>query len=244
MTSSVLILGASSDIARAIGHKYAASGAALILAGRDPKALELDAEDFRIRYRVEVQVVGFDVLDTAGHAAFLDRLEMLPDTVICVVGLLGDQAQSEQGFVAADLVLRSNFNGPVSILGEAANRMTARGSGTIIGISSVAGDRGRKKNYVYGSAKAGFTAFLSGLRGRLEPTGVRVITVKPGFCRTKMTAGMPLPKPLTAEPAQVAEAVFQAQAKGRDEIYVLAIWRLVMFVICHVPERVFKKMSF
>ena len=143
MTSSVLILGASSDIARAIGHKYAGSGAALILAGRNPGALELDAEDFRIRYRVTVQIVGFDVLDTAGHAAFLDGLGALPDTVICVVGLLGDQTQSEQDFIAADLVLRSNFNGPVSILSEVANRMAARGSGTIIGISSVAGDRGR-----------------------------------------------------------------------------------------------------
>jgi short-subunit dehydrogenase len=121
--------------------------------------------------------------------------------------------------------------------------MEERGYGTIIAISSVAGDRGRAKNYIYGSAKAGFTAFLSGLRNRLAKKGVRIITVKPGFVNTSMTAGMILPKALTAEPQEVARAVFNAMARGKDVVYVRKIWRPIMIIICAIPERVFKKLD-
>ena len=241
--SSVLILGATSDMARAIARRYGQAGARLCLAARSIEDLAADAQDLRLRYGVEVSLAAFDVLATSDHGRMLDGLGELPDTVVCAVGLLGDQAASASDFAVADTVLRTNFNGPASILGEVANRMERRGSGTIIGISSVAGDRGRASNYLYGSAKAGFTAFLSGLRNRLSKKGVRVVTVKPGFCRTRMTAGMDLPARLTAEPSQVAEAIFQAQAKGRDVIYVLPIWRLIMLIIRHIPEFVFKRLS-
>jgi short-subunit dehydrogenase len=237
--ASVLILGAASDMARAIARRYAKAGASLVLAARRVERLQPDADDLRIRHRVTVRLVEFDVLDIAS----LDAVGDIPDTVICAVGVLGDQAAAQADAAALDMVIRTNFTGPAAILGEIANRMEARRSGTIIGISSVAGDRGRATNYVYGSAKAGFTAFLSGLRNRLAGKGVTVITVKPGFCRTKMTAGMKLPGPLTAEPEQVAEAVFNAQAKGRDVLYVLPVWRLVMTVIRLIPERLFKRMS-
>ena len=114
----------------------------------------------------------------------------------------------------------------------------------IIGVGSVAGDRGRASNYyVYGSAKVGFGAFLSGLRNRLAKAGVHVLTVKPGFVRTKMTEGLKLPAALTAQPQEVAEAVFRAAAHGRDGIYVKARWRLIMAIIGLIPEKIFKRLK-
>ncbi len=240
-TGPVLVLGAASDMGRAIARRYAEAGRALILAARSPERLEADAADLRLRWNTNVRLAAFDALDTADHGAFLDRLGVLPDTVVCVVGLLGDQGESERDFAAARLVLDSNLTGPASILGEIATRMEARGSGTIIGVSSVAGERGRASNYVYGAAKAGLTAFLSGLRNRLSKAGVSVITVKPGFVRTRMTEGMALPGLLTADPDEVARAVLAAQAKGRDVIYVRPVWRLIMLIIRLLPETVFKR---
>ncbi|WP_207477552.1 SDR family oxidoreductase [Arenibaculum pallidiluteum] len=240
---TVLILGATSDIARAIARRYAAAGRPLILAARDPARLAPDVSDLEIRHGGRVTAVAFDVLDTAGHGAFLDGLPGLPATVVCVVGLMGEQSESERDASQAALVLRTNLEGPASILGEVANRMQARGSGTIIGISSVAGDRGRASNYVYGAAKAGFTALLSGMRNRLARHGVHVITVKPGFVRTRMTAGRDLPGALTAEPDEVARAVLAAEEKRRDIVYVRPVWRLVMAVIRGLPEPVFKRTS-
>jgi hypothetical protein len=139
--------------------------------------------------------------------------------------------------------MRTNFEGPALLLGLLAERFAARGSGTIVGVSSVAGDRGRASNYLYGAAKAGFTAFLSGLRNRLAPVGIRVVTIKPGFVRTQMTAGMKLPPLLTAEPDEVGRAIFKAAEKGGgDVVYVRPIWRIVMLVIGLIPERVFKRL--
>ena len=238
---SVLVLGAASDIGRAIAHAYAKAGRPVILAARNATRLDPDLKDFAVRYGVAARTVEFDVLDIAGHGAFLEKLGELPGTVVCVVGFMGEQARSEQDPAAAELVIRSNYVGPAAIMAEAANRMVARGSGTLIGISSVAGDRGRASNYVYGSAKAGFTAYLSGLRNRLAKTGVAVITVKPGFVATQMTAGMKLTKPLLAQPAEVADAVVAAEAKRRDVIYVRPVWRLVMLIIRGLPEAIFKR---
>ena len=245
MTSdrSVLILGGASDIGRAIAREYVMSGRPVILAARNSSRLEPDAEDLRIRGDVGVRVAEVDVLDSSRHAMFLDELGELPATVICVVGLLGDLGQSRADATHADLVMRTNYLAPALFLTEVANRMEARGGGCIVGIGSVAGDRGRASNYVYGSAKAGFAAFLSGLRNRLFAKGVAVITVKPGFCNTRMTAGMTLPKPLTAEPEEVGRAVLRAETKGRDVIYVRPIWRLIMTIIRHIPEIVFKRLS-
>ena len=146
-----------------------------------------------------MKVREFDVLDTNTHSHFVGSFEDLPDTVISLIGLMSPQIGAQADFAAADVMIRSNYLGLVSILGEIANRMEQRRSGTIIGISSVAGDRGRATNYIYGSAKAGFSAFLSGLRNRLFRTGVAVITIKPGFIRTRMTEGLKLPEILTAE---------------------------------------------
>lgn len=237
----VLIVGATSDIGRAIGRVCAEAGRPLILTARDHDSAEREAADLRLRYGVRVESAILDVLETSGHAAFLDALGALPDIVVMVAGLLGDQAASERDSAAAERVMRTNYVGPCLFLGEVAQRMAARGAGAIIGISSVAGDRGRASNYVYGSAKAGFTAFLSGLRNRLAAANVHVITVKPGFVDTRMTAGMKLPKLLTAQPEEVARRVWRAVRKGEDVVYVRPVWRIIMWCIRMLPEGRFKR---
>ncbi|MEE8535500.1 MAG: SDR family oxidoreductase [Kiloniellales bacterium] len=237
----VLLLGATSDIARAIARAFAADGHGLALAGRRPEAVEREAADLRIRFGVTVTVHPFDVLDAEAVGAFLDGLPELPEIAVSVVGLLGDQRKAETDPRHAALVIRSNFEGPAQVLAALAERFAARGSGVLVGVSSVAGERGRASNYFYGSAKAGFTAFLSGLRARMARYGVRVITVKPGFVDTRMTAGMRLPPVLTAQPEEVARAVLAAVGRGRDVVYVRRVWRLVMAAIRALPEWLFKR---
>jgi short-subunit dehydrogenase len=162
---------------------------------------------------------------------------------VSVVGLLGDQERAEGDSVHASDIMRTNFEGPALLLAEAANRMLARGRGAIVGVSSVAGERGRASNYVYGSAKAGFTAFLSGLRNRLSGTNVRVVTVKPGFVRTKMTEGLALPPLITANPGEVGHAVYRAaEVRPRDVIYVRPVWAAIMAVIRAIPEFIYKRL--
>lgn len=240
---AVLILGARSDIGLAVARRFAAEGHPIVLAARDSASLADAKADLTLRHSVAVTLADFDVLDTSSHAAFIDSLGTLPVVAISAIGLMGDQTISEDDAGAAALVMRSNFEGPAAILGEIANRMEARGNGTIVGISSVAGDRGRATNYIYGSAKAGFTAWLSGLRNRLAKKGVHVVTVLPGFVDTKMTAGMDLPTKLTAQPDQVAEAIYRAVTRKRNVIYVKPIWQLVMAIIRNIPEPVFKRLK-
>lgn len=239
----VLIIGALSDVGRALARVYGREGHPLILAARRSDRLMADVQDLMVRFGVTVRSVELDILDTAGHAAFLNGLGCLPGIVLCVVGLLGCQQEAEKSWVEADLIMRTNYLGPACLLGEIANRMQARGRGCIIGVSSVAGDRGRASNYLYGSAKAGFTAFLSGLRNRLSPHGVRVMTIKPGFIDTQMTRGMALPAALTAQPAEVADAIWKAQGRGRDVVYLRPVWRLIMFIIRLIPEGLFKQLK-
>ena len=239
----VLILGARSDIGMAVAHKYAALGHGVQLAARDVASLERAKADIEVRHQVDVTLHAFDALAFETHAAFVDGLPALPQIAVCVVGYMGEQAENERDLSAASLVMRSNFEGPAHILAELANRFEARGSGILVGVSSVAGERGRATNYVYGSAKAGFTAFLSGLRNRLAKKGVHVLTVLPGFVNTQMTAGMDLPAKLTAEPGAVADKIAAATASGRNVIYVKSVWWLIMMIIRNIPEAIFKGMK-
>jgi decaprenylphospho-beta-D-erythro-pentofuranosid-2-ulose 2-reductase len=241
--NTVLVLGASSDIGLAVAHRFASQGNSIQLAGRDVSALEVKQKDMALRYNVPVSVHAFDALEIATHDAFLDALPVLPDIAVCAVGLMGKQVENEQDMAAATTVMRSNYEGPASVLGLLANRFDARGSGKIVGISSVAGLRGRATNYVYGSAKAGFTAFLSGLRNRMAKRGVHVMTVLPGFVATRMTEGMDLPEKLTAQPEEVAKAIDLGLRKQRNVLYVRPIWQLIMLIITMIPERIFKGMK-
>ena len=238
---TALVLGATSDIGRAIARALALEGWQLQLAARDAERLQREAEDIAARSAAPVQSRVFDALAPTAQDWLAD-LSPLPDLAVCVIGLLGDQQLCERDADAAAEVIRTNYEAPALLLGTLAARFAERGSGVLVGVSSVAGERGRAANYVYGSAKAGFTAFLSGLRARLATTGVHVVTVQPGFVSTRMTAGMALPAALTATPEAVAQAVARAVRKRRDVIFVLPIWRLIMLAIGHLPERVFKRL--
>jgi short-subunit dehydrogenase len=239
----ILIIGARSDIGKAVAHKFASLGHPLQLAARNADTLKADKTDIELRHNVPVTLHAFDALATDTHEAFIKGIPELPHVAICVVGLMGRQDDSERDSEAAGRIMRSNYEGPASILAVLANRFEQRGSGILVGISSVAGERGRATNYVYGSAKAGFTAFLSGLRNRLAKRGVHVVTVLPGFVATQMTEGMDLPVRLTAQPSEVADAISRAVERKKDVIYVRPIWRLIMTIIRNIPERVFKGMK-
>lgn len=239
-TGTALLIGATSDIGRATARLLAAQGWALQLAGRDSSALARDARDIEVRTGAAPQVLVWDAL---AESLPVEALDPLPDLAVCVVGLLGDQAESERDAAAATRVMHTNYTAPALLLGALAQRFERRGSGTLVGVASVAGDRGRAVNYVYGSAKAGLIAFLSGLRGRLAKHGVYVVTVKPGFVRTRMTAGMNLPALLAASPEEAAEAIVRAVGRRRDVVYVRRVWKVVMWFIRALPERVFKRMT-
>ncbi|MEP9374137.1 SDR family oxidoreductase [Mesorhizobium sp. KR1-2] len=240
---SLLVIGGTSDIAKATALTFAKEGWNVTISGRELPATRAEAANLELRIPGStITAVVLDILDTASFMPLLDSLPVLPDAVLLAVGLLGEQTLAERRTDHAELIMRSNFEGPCLLLGLIASRFEDRGSGTIIGISSVAGDRGRASNYVYGAAKAGLTAFLSGLRNRLAAKGVHVLTVKPGFVRTRMTAGMKLPATLTAEPQELGEAIYSGVQKRRNVIYVRPTWWLVMTIIRSIPESLFKKL--
>ena len=241
--SYVLIIGAKSDIAKATAREYAKNGYNLYLAARDVNELEAFANDITVRTQKTVKLVELDILDYENHRTFYDQLEEKPLGVISAVGYLGDQEKAQSDFSEAQKIINTNYTGVVSLFNVIADDFEKRRNGFMVGISSVAGDRGRKSNYVYGSAKAALTAYLSGLRNRLHDAQVHVLTVKPGFVDTKMTEDMDLPEKLTAQPEEVAEDIYTAQQKSKNIVYTKWIWKWVMLVIRIIPEFQFKKMS-
>lgn len=243
MQTTVLILGANSDMAEALAKLYAQKGYRLLLASRDLDRLNSHAADLKIRYTVDVQCFTFDAHAYLTHKQFYNQLPAKPDIVIVAFGVLGDTEAALTEWSSADEIISSNFTGAVSILNIIATDFQQRGSGAIVGISSVAGERGRQSNFIYGSAKAAFTAYLSGLRNRLAKGNVHVVTVKPGFVRTKMIADVSTPALLTATPEQVAKRIDRALVKKQNVIYVLPIWRYIMLIIKIIPEFIFKKLS-
>ncbi len=240
----LLILGANSQTALAIAARFAAEEKAdLYLASRDTELLAKRARDLEIRYQVKARALAFDALDFDSHSAFYQALDPKPDGVVLAFGVLGDQVAAQADFDQARSIIETNYLGAVSILEIIAADFERRRAGFIIGLSSVAGERGRQSNYLYGSAKAGLTAYLSGLRNRLFPSGVSVITVLPGFIKTKMTEGLDLPPALTAEPAEAAADVYNAYKKGRNVVYTKWFWRIIMLIIKSIPEAIFKRLK-
>lgn len=238
-----LILGSTSDIARAVAKQLAEEGHQLMLAARNPDSLEADASDLKVRFGAEVSTHVIDAENLADHQTWYEALPHRPEWVICAIGWMTEQEKAEQNWELAEKMIVANYTGVVSLLHHVANEFEVRGSGVIVGVSSVAGDRGRASNYFYGSAKAGFTAFLSGLRNRLASKGVQVLTVKPGFVDTKMTSGLDLPPLLTAQPEQVAKDILTGIRKKKNVIYTKWMWRFVMLIIQHIPEGIFKKLK-
>jgi decaprenylphospho-beta-D-erythro-pentofuranosid-2-ulose 2-reductase len=240
---TVLILGATSDMAIALSKKFAAAGYGLQLAARDTGRLRPLQSDLLICYNIPCSLHEFDAAQPGQHPAFFAGLTPQPDITISVFGYLGDQQLAQSDWKECERIILSNYTGAVSILNIVADSYAARQNGTIVGISSVAGERGRQSNYFYGSAKAGFTAYLSGLRNRLFRNGVHVLTVKPGFVYTRMTDNLPLPALLTATPDQVASDIYRAVLKKTNVIYTRWFWRWIMLLIRNIPEPIFKKMK-
>ena len=240
---SVLILGALSDIAKSIAKRYGEDGYDLHLAARKIDDLKLHSTDLKIRYNINIDIYELDILKTETHKNFIENLKEIPSIVICAIGLLGNQKENENNSELRTKILRTNYEGPINIISDFANIFENQGYGTIVGISSVAGERGKASNYIYGSAKAGFTTFLSGLRNRLAKKNVHVLTVLPGTVYTKMTLGLKLPKMFTSSPDKVANDIYNAVNKKKNVIYTMKIWRLIMLIIKCIPEGIFKNKS-
>ncbi len=243
MNDFILIVGATSDIAKSVAREYAKVGYNLYLSGRDIERLEDFAKDLKISTQKEIKLIELDILDFESHQKFYNSLEPKPVGVISAVGYLGDQKRALIDFQESKKIIDTNYTGIVSLFNIVANDFEAKKSGFIVGISSVAGDRGKKSNYIYGSAKAAFSIYLSGLRNRLSKSNIDVLTVKPGFVDTKMTKDMDLPKVLTATPKEVAKDILKAQQNSKDIIYTKWFWRYIMWIIKAIPEWKFKKMS-
>ena len=241
--ASILILGGTSDIAISIAEEYLSKGYEVILAARNIDRLDIVKRDLQIRFDSVVYVKQFDAEDLKSHAAFVESLEPLPDDTVCAFGYLGDQSLAKQRIKECLRIINVNYTGAVSVLNIISEHYKKRGAGTIIGLSSVAGERGRQSNYIYGSSKAAFTSYLSGLRNELFHFGCHVLTVKPGFVNTKMTRHIKLNPWLTAEPKQVAKAVYRGARRKQNTVYVLKVWRLIMFIIRNLPESVFKRLQ-
>ena len=241
---TILIIGAKSDIANATALKFASEGYNLQLAARNISDLELFSKDTKTRYEITISLHELDILDYKSFPEFISELNNMPDIVLCSVGFLGDHIDGQNSFEKSSLIIRTNFEGPALLMGEFANHFEKRKSGTILGISSVAGERGRSSNYIYGSSKAGFTQYLSGLRNRLFNSNVLVTTILPGFVNTKMTKDLKLNKYLTAEPIEVANVIYNAVLKKKEIVYIRPIWKYIMLVIKIIPEFVFKKIKF
>jgi len=237
----VLILGATSDIARALAVKFANEGYDLHLAARETGRLSDLKMEIMKKNNVDVNSLIFDAVSYADHSSFYSSLNPKPDIAICVFGYLGNQTTAQNEFSETKKIIETNLTGAISILNIIANDFEQRKTGTIIGVSSVAGDRIRRSNYIYGCAKAGFTAYLSGLRSRLFRSAVHVMTVKPGFVKTKMTKNLDLPKLITSNPERVAKDIFKAFQKRNDILYTIKIWKYIMTVVKIIPERLFRK---
>ena len=236
-----LVLGASSAVARAFARLVAAHGDDVILAGRDREDMERTACDLRLRGASRVEVRSFDALDQASHDAFVASLPEGALDVFVGFGLLHPQDRLEREPALAQEVIAVNYLGVVSLLSRLVPRLAAAGRGRIVVLSSVAGDRGRLSNYVYGSSKAGLNAYLQGLRARLAASGVSVTTIKPGFLDTAMTFGLP-GMFLVASPEACARACLRHAAKGREVAYFPAFWWLIMAIVKAIPERIFKRL--
>lgn len=241
----ILILGATSAIARSTAASFGAQGHALYLAARDTDELRRIAADLEIRFGIPVKYGAFDATDIETHHQFLQHVVAdIGDIsgVVVAIGYLGDQHVAQLDGAETQAIIARNFAGVASILMESANYFEAQKSGFIIGITSVAGDRGRQSNYTYGASKGGLSLYLQGLRNRLAKSGVRVITVKPGFVDTAMTYGKE-GTALVASPRSVGNRIARAIHGRADVVYIPWFWRYIMLVIRNIPEFVFKRLK-
>ena len=248
MSENVLLVGATSAIARALAQRLAARGCNLILAGRDNEELESLASDLRIRYQEQILVESVDAMQVDSHTAFVDRAmgafhESLQGAILCQ-GVLHPQSLAATSWQMSAEMMQVNLTASISLLNLLADRFAPLGRGYLAAISSVAGDRGRGSNYIYGASKAGLTAYLDGLRNHLLPHGVHVLTIKPGPVDTPMLqASGQSPSRLTASPERVARDIDRAIRRGKNQVYSPWYWSWIMRIIRSIPEPLFKRMK-
>jgi decaprenylphospho-beta-D-erythro-pentofuranosid-2-ulose 2-reductase len=242
---SVLVLGGTSEIALATARRVVARRAArVVLAARKPEACDAAAAELRAAGASEVHAVAFDGTDFASHETFVntifDRFGDF-DLVLVAFGVLGDQERAEIDPAVALDIVQTNFTGTVSVTVPLAARLRAQGHGTLVLLSSVAGERVRRSNFVYGASKAGVDGYYQGLAASLAPSGVHVMIVRPGFVHTKMTKGLKA-APLSVSADAVADAIVRGIARGRDIVWVPPAMRYVMTVFRHLPIAVFRRL--
>jgi len=245
LPSGVLVLGATSSIAIATMRRLAGPSTRFMLVARNSNRLTAVAQDLVTRGALSVDTWVMDLDDTTAHPEMLEsavqRLHRI-DLALIAHGVLGDQHAAEMDFEVAAAILHTNFISTVSLLTWLGNYFQTQRGGTLAVISSVAGDRGRKSNYVYGASKGALNVFLDGLRNRIDRDGVQVLTIKPGFVATPMTAHVPQ-NALFASPDQVARGILKAIERRRDVAYVPWFWLWIMTLVCAIPGSRFKKMN-
>lgn len=241
------LVGATRGMGRSLARLLAESGAQIFLLGRDPAELGASARDLEARGAIApVKTAVLDLANPADFAVALDAADRALgrfDTLVVTGGLFARQEELAADPPRLERMLHVNFTGTVLLCQTVAERMAARGGGTICAFSSVAGDRPRRSNYLYGASKAGLSAFLDGLGQAYAERGVKVICVRPGFVKTGMTAGLPVP-PFAGEPESAARVVLAALARDRPVVYVPGVWRWVMLIIRALPRFVLRRLRF
>ena len=245
-SQSILVLGGGSDIARATCIALARRrNARIVLAARKPESLDASVAAIRAAGASSVETVAFDATDFGTHEAFAAAMFERYcdfDVVLVTFGVLGDQARAELDPAAALEIVETNYTGVVSVTVPIVQRLVAQGHGAIVLLSSVAGERARKSNFVYGSSKAGIDAYYQGLADSLAGTGVQVLVVRPGFVVSKMTEGMS-PAPLSTTPEAVAAAIARGLERGSTTVWAPPVMRLVMAGLRHLPRPVFRRLE-
>jgi decaprenylphospho-beta-D-erythro-pentofuranosid-2-ulose 2-reductase len=243
---TLLVLGGGSEIGLATARSLASERTrSVILAARDPDRLEAAAGELRAAGASDVELVAFDATDYASHEAFVERVfdrDGDIDAVVLAFGVLGDQSQLERDAAAARELIETNLVGAVSVTIPLVLRLRRQGHGTLVVLSSVAAERPRRANFIYGASKAGLDAFAQGLADALVGTGVDVVVVRPGFVHTKMTAGLD-PAPLSTTPEVVADAIATALRRPAHTVWVPSQLRAVMSVMRHLPRPLFRRIA-
>lgn len=242
-TKSVVILGSVSAVGRAIAHEFAKENYSIILGDVNRDENERIAKDIRIRYKVFCDTVYFDAEDFDRHPEFIDEITRkicgCPEGIVICFGYMPAQEEAQKNFALAKKTVQINYLGAVSVIEKFLEKFEERNHGFVIALSSVAGDRGRKSNYIYGSSKGALTRYLEGVQHRCARTKIKILIVKPGFMDTAMTYGLNLPKKLMASPEEAGKIIFKAWRKGKQVVYVKWFWRYIMLIIQHLPRFIF-----
>ncbi len=239
----VLIVGATGGLGRALAYRFAKANFTLQLCARDIHNLKKLKNELYSRGFSKVSIHELNILDSKKFQELLNSLPIQPDIFIVTVGKMSGRGESERDFELATSIIRTNFEGPVNLISLIADRFEARNSGSIVAVSSLAGERGRASNYVYGASKAGLTLYLDGLRHRFQNTKIQVLTVKPGFIDTNMIAGHNISPKLKINPESAANKIFIAIDKGQKTTCLTPFWRLVQIFLKVCPDFVFKRLS-